>query len=125
MQIALRAGLTVGAVLSLRFGLAAIGMGAMLLIRREPLARRSVLDGHLPRAAIGHDLLAADRWLALHDNVEVGLHHLLVYPVHTVAVDHAGERRKTESRHCCRAGDARTVHAGPSTRWAAEPVESW
>jgi hypothetical protein len=45
MQIALRSGLTVGAALALRFVLSAIGMGVLLLIRREPLTRRAVLDG--------------------------------------------------------------------------------
>jgi len=45
MQMASRAGLSVGAVLSLRFVLAAIGMGVLLLVRREPLTRRAVLDG--------------------------------------------------------------------------------
>jgi drug/metabolite transporter (DMT)-like permease len=45
MQIALRAGLSVGAVLSLRFLLAAAAMGALLMVRREPLTRRAVLDG--------------------------------------------------------------------------------
>ena len=45
MQIALRAGLSVGAAVSFRFVLAAIGMGVLLLVRREPLRRRAVLDG--------------------------------------------------------------------------------
>lgn len=45
MQISLRAGLSVGAVLSLRFLLGALGLGVVLLVRREPLTRRAVLDG--------------------------------------------------------------------------------
>lgn len=45
MQASLRAGLSVGAVLSLRFVLAALGLGVLLLVRREALTRRAVLDG--------------------------------------------------------------------------------
>ncbi|HLW53785.1 MAG TPA: DMT family transporter [Candidatus Angelobacter sp.] len=44
-QSALRAGFPVGAVLSLRFVLAAIGLSVLLLVRRQPLPRRAVLDG--------------------------------------------------------------------------------
>jgi hypothetical protein len=35
IQVALRAGLSLGAVPSLRFGLAALGMGVLLLLRRN------------------------------------------------------------------------------------------
>lgn len=45
LQMALRAGLSVGAVLSLRFVLAAIGMSVLLLARREPLTRPALIDG--------------------------------------------------------------------------------
>jgi drug/metabolite transporter (DMT)-like permease len=45
LQIALRAGLSVGAVLSLRFLAAATGMGVLCWMRREPLTRRAMRDG--------------------------------------------------------------------------------
>ncbi len=41
----LQAGLSVGALLSLRFLIGAAGLGLMLLVLRVPLARRAVLDG--------------------------------------------------------------------------------
>jgi len=45
MRIVLRTGLSVGASSSLRFAPATIMMGVLLLVRREPLARRAILDG--------------------------------------------------------------------------------
>jgi len=45
LQATLRAGLSVGALLSLRFLGAALGMGLLLRVRREPLTRRAIRDG--------------------------------------------------------------------------------
>ena len=45
LQLTLRAGLSVGALLSMRFLAAAAGMGAPLLVRRQPLTRRAIRDG--------------------------------------------------------------------------------
>jgi drug/metabolite transporter (DMT)-like permease len=41
----LQAGLSVGAILSLRFAIGSLGLGLMLMVLRVPLHRRDVLDG--------------------------------------------------------------------------------
>jgi len=41
----LQAGLSVGALLSIRFGIGTLGLGFMLLLLKVPLRRRDVLDG--------------------------------------------------------------------------------
>jgi len=45
MQVSLRAGMSVGATISVRFLLATIAMAALLLLSRTPLKRRAVIDG--------------------------------------------------------------------------------
>ena len=111
-RFALNGGISVGALMSLRFLLAGIVFFIILRAKRIAIVRRGVLDGVWLGADSRRHLLVADRRHALHHDREVRLHHRTLRAVH--AADRGCRRPAHQAHHGNRNGDRdlRAVSAG-------------